>query len=273
MILQRRNASVFNFVASDVAHQFGNKQIINIRGSDASSDYNFNDYGNIEPVQVSVCELPYNEPEYLDTLLAATTDEREVNIGTRIIFDRDVLSDFETQSIQALATHECEYMDLISNANETDISSLNDEIKRGICHPDTSIQPDENQPYPTEILESNKSRISPVHRNNLAKQPFGFEEDSRKQSYRDRSDQHLPGFSPHFSALNPLQITSSPEVRPALHFVHDVQPHQKTEHDMDEKDRFELFDQKSMPYIMRIQGIQTATDKGRNILPRLQVSI
>ena len=82
--------------------------------------------------------------------------------------------------------------------------------------------------------------------------------------------QNLDDLSSHL----PDQIAQeTPPVRfsLSLQFVHDVHPYQKTQHDTNSSD--ENAEKNLSPYVMRIQGIKTNTDKGKSILPRIKVSV
>ncbi|CAF5028924.1 unnamed protein product, partial [Rotaria magnacalcarata] len=65
------------------------------------------------------------------------------------------------------------------------------------------------------------------------------------------------------------QPATSLPLSASLKFVHDVQPYQNIQHDTNMSDDF--IDRKRSPYVMRIQGIKTQADKGKSILPRIQV--
>ncbi|CAF5153265.1 unnamed protein product, partial [Rotaria magnacalcarata] len=65
------------------------------------------------------------------------------------------------------------------------------------------------------------------------------------------------------------QPATSLPLSASLKFVHDVQPYQNMQHDTNISDDF--IDRKRSPYVMRIQGIKTQADKGKSILPRIQV--
>ncbi|CAM4770014.1 unnamed protein product [Rotaria magnacalcarata] len=65
------------------------------------------------------------------------------------------------------------------------------------------------------------------------------------------------------------QPATSLPLSASLKFVHDVQPYQNMQHDTNISDDF--IDRKRSPYVMRIQGIKTQADKGKSILPRIQI--
>ncbi len=67
------------------------------------------------------------------------------------------------------------------------------------------------------------------------------------------------------------QDTPSVKLSSSLKFVHDVHPYQKTQHDTNNSDG--CIEKNLSPYVMRIQGIKTNTDKGKSILPRIKVSV
>lgn len=137
----------------------------------------------------------------------------------------------------------------LSHVNRSDLLSSNDEIKRNICQPDTTLQSLDNEFYITEntTLEAQTNVQSVLD--------AFLEQFTSVVPAPDQIEQQMPS----------LLLSNS------LRFVHDVQPYQKTQHNTDNSNEYS--DKNLAPYVIRIQGIKTNADKGNSVLPRLQARI
>ncbi|CAF0742256.1 unnamed protein product [Rotaria sordida] len=163
------------------------------------------------------------------------------------------------------------------DVNQIDLLSSNDDIKRHICDSDMSITEsisetlfpsDGNELDFTKNMNHEAQTTVQNSVDTVVKQPVSIEAipvgTSCTSYYEQNSDDlnlHLPD--------QIAQPTIFVALSTSLQFVHDVHPYQKTQYDTDISDEF--IDKSRSPYVMRIQGIKTIADKGKNILPRIKI--
>lgn len=140
--------------------------------------------------------------------------------------------------MDGLPTYDYDNSDLSSSAH-----LLYDDIEREIPQSLTLIQSDINELHYSGNIDTDEAILTPIHSSTVVPQSFGVEPDRAESS----------------------------GVQHALNFEHDVHPFQKTQHDTDNHKEYP--NQDLRPYIMAIQGIKTSADRGKNILPKVRVSI
>ncbi|CAF1097317.1 unnamed protein product [Adineta steineri] len=170
--------------------------------------------------------------------------------------------------IDACFLNESTYLTNFSPAqpliNQTDAFLLNDEITRDICHPDT-LFPFNNDPLHI-INSTNHEGQTVVQSTELTAKEQSYNIESSLLLYEPIStDLSLPISDQISQEESLLQLSN------LLQFVHDVHPHQKTQHDMDNLDEFSK--KYLAPYVMRLQGLKTSADKGKSILPKIKVPL
>ena len=257
-------------LAFDWPNQYDLKEMVTVRRFDGPPNNNSNESCVMEPEEVSVYEPQNKEPECLEKILATTTVEGKIDIEIIMGVDKNLILDFKNQRINVFPTDEFDYTESVAVHNEVNSFLLSDGTERVICHPIMSTQPDENESHSMASIQQGASAITSIYDDSVVEQTFDPETDVAGSSYFILSEERPMVGSPHTQARSPQELPSSLHVRPALHFVHDVHPYQKTQHDIDTDDK--SLDLKWTPYIMRIQGIKTDADKGRTILPRIWVS-
>ncbi len=217
------------------------------------SEWNSIDNDNKAPEEVSMFCQQDKEPEFLEKLLVTTSEEGK--IATKINGNLNNLTNSS---------------ELMTHANQTNSLSSNDEIKRNICHPDTSFRSDGNELYISKNTTFEAQAIVQSVVDTVVKQSLSIGTNPVEALCTHWDEQNSDDPSPHL----PDQIAQQmPSVRlsPSLQFVHDVDPCQKTGHNTDHSNK--CSDKDLAPYVMRIQGIKTDADKGKSILPRLKVSV
>ncbi|CAF4288661.1 unnamed protein product [Rotaria sp. Silwood2] len=165
----------------------------------------------------------------------------------------------------------------LSDINQLNLLSSNDDIKKTICESDVSIV----QRTPETLFSSDNDELRFTESMNLVTQE-AVQDITDITVNKSVNINTIPVITPCTSvcennsdglALNihyqTAQATVPKELSTSLQFIRDVHPHQKTQHDKDTFDK--LIDKSSLSYVMRIQGFKTKADKGRSVLPRLKI--
>ncbi|CAF2565303.1 unnamed protein product [Rotaria sp. Silwood2] len=164
----------------------------------------------------------------------------------------------------------------LTNINQENLLSSNDDIKKTICDPDTLIA---GRTSETVFLLDN-NELNFIESRNLEIQE-AVQDTIDTIVNESVSINEIPVISPCTSYLinnsdnftlndhcQTAQATVPKNSLTSLQFVHDVHPYKKTQHDKDIIDN--VMDKSHLSYVMRIQGYKTKVDKGKTVLPRLK---
>jgi hypothetical protein len=228
-------------------------------------EWNTIDNENNAPEEVSLTYNQQDEPESFEALLITEPEESKIAI-TMCYLNEQFFFTFEIETIDACLLHEFDWSTNSSqpqaHVNQTTSFPSNDEITRHICQPYTPFRSDINELHIMENADHAVEVVVQTVVDIVVKQSASVSE----LCYERNSDDLTPHLRDQI-----VQETSSVKLSSSLQFVHDVHPYQKTQHDTNNSDG--CIEKNLSPYVMRIQGIKTNTDKGKSILPRIKVSV